>query len=149
MFSIEKGQLSQVKVSVKYDIRLFNSMDIEIVIAVTREMARNAGFGKNQESMIATLASELATNIIRYAKQGEIMIRIIQSLEKENQTGIELVASDHGPGIQNIHLAMQENYSTMAGSLGMGLPTVCNYMDEFKIESVIGNGTHIITRKWC
>ncbi|AZV59142.1 anti-sigma regulatory factor [Clostridium sp. AWRP] len=110
-------------------------------------MSVKAGFTCADEVMIATAASELSTNIIRYAKQGYITISIICDFNYEKK-GIELYANDFGPGIRDIELAMKEEYSSLPNSLGLGLPSVKRIMDEFGIESLPERGTRVIARKW-
>ncbi len=63
---------------------------------------------------------------------------------------IEIVLEDHGPGIPNLDLAMQEGYTTapedvrsLGFGAGMGLPNMKRYTDEMKIDTVIGEGTVI------
>ncbi len=63
---------------------------------------------------------------------------------------IEIILEDHGPGIADVELAMQEGYSTAPDSVrslgfgaGMGLPNMKRYMDEMTIDSVVGKGTTI------
>ena len=60
------------------------------------------------------------------------------------------VDEDHGPGIEDISLAMQEGYSTAPDNIrqlgfgaGMGLPNMKRYTDEMDIDSVVGSGTKI------
>lgn len=55
---------------------------------------------------------------------------------------------DHGPGIPDVNLAMQEGWSTapdiareMGFGAGMGLPNIKKNSDDMKIETVIGQGT--------
>ena len=63
---------------------------------------------------------------------------------------IEIILEDHGPGIADVELAMQEGYSTAPDSVrslgfgaGMGLPNMKRYMDEMTIDSTVGVGTTI------
>jgi serine/threonine-protein kinase RsbT len=120
--------------------------DADIVIA--RQQGRNfaiaLGFGQSNLTLIATAISELARNIIEYAQRGEIMLC---SLQREGRVGIEIVASDHGPGIADVDLALQDGFST-GQSLGMGLPGTKRVMDEFEISSCPGSGTVVTIRKW-
>jgi len=109
-----------------------------------REMATRLGFASTDLVLITTAISELARNILLYAKDGEIMVKALNSGERN---GILLVARDQGPGIPNIDLAMQGGYST-SGNLGLGLPGVRRLMDEMDIESKVGTGTTITARKW-
>ena len=126
-------------------ILLFEQNDKEQVIMAARHMAARAGFDEVNQFLIATAASELATNIVNYAKKGDIILRIVQ---RDKRLGIEIIAHDDGPGIRDIEQAMQDNFSTTKGSLGLGLPSVKRIMDEFKIESQRGRGTVVSARKW-
>ena len=63
---------------------------------------------------------------------------------------IEIVLTDHGPGIEDIELAMSEGYSTAADAVrslgfgaGMGIPNMMRYADYFNIESTVGIGTKV------
>jgi len=126
-------------------ITLFDQSDKEQVIMTARCLAVEAGFDETNQVLIATAASELATNIVKYAKEGEVILKIIQ---RDRQLGIEMIARDDGPGIRDIEQVMQDNFSTSKGSLGLGLPSVQRIMDEFKIESQPGHGTIVSTLKW-
>ena len=128
-------------------VKLAEGYDNGYAILVTRQMAAKAGFKLTDEVMIATAASELSTNIIRYAKHGEIFISIIRNLNG-GQTGIEIYAADSGPGIKDIELAMKEEYSSLPNSLGLGMPSVKRIMEEFYIESLVERGTRVLARKW-
>ena len=63
---------------------------------------------------------------------------------------IEIILDDHGPGIPDINLAMQEGYSTAPDSVrslgfgaGMGLPNMKRYTDSMVIDSTVNVGTKI------
>jgi serine/threonine-protein kinase RsbT len=120
--------------------------DIDIVAARQkgRELATVLGFVSTDSTLLATAISELARNIIRYAKKGEILIASVQSGDR---VGITVVARDDGPGIANISLAMQDGFST-SGGLGLGLPGVKRMMDEFHLVSDANNGTKVTIKKW-
>ncbi|TKS63124.1 MAG: ATP-binding protein [Nitrospira sp.] len=120
--------------------------DIDVVAARQkgRELATELGFVSTDSTLLATAISELARNIIRYAKYGEILIVSVQSGDR---VGITVVARDKGPGITNISLAMQDGFST-SGGLGLGLPGVKRMMDEFHLVSDANNGTKVTIKKW-
>lgn len=144
-FTLVAGKVGSVVEQCR--IKLLHEDDNVHVIFVVRQMVIKAGFKHTEEIMIATAASELATNILRYAHKGEIIVSIIKNLNS-GYIGIELLASDRGPGIENIELAMQEQYSSLSNSLGLGLPSVKRIMDEFFMESIIGQGTQVLVRRW-
>lgn len=127
-------------------VKLIHSYDNELVIYHVRTMLAESGFSKTDEYILAAAASELATNIIRYAKEGEMEISLVSN--GVNHIGIEIFASDKGPGIRDIEAALSEHYSSEKSSLGLGLPSVKRIMDEFWIESIVGKGTRIQARKW-
>ena len=66
---------------------------------------------------------------------------------------IDIILEDHGPGISDISLAMQEGYSTASDSVralgfgaGMGLPNMKRYTDAMDVQSEVGVGTKITMR---
>ena len=128
------------------DIHVAIRSDIDIVTArhQGRTLAAQIGFTATDATLIATAISELARNIVLYAKQGEIILRRIENLHTR---GMMIVADDSGPGISNIQNVMRDGYST-SGGLGLGLPGVKRLMDEFSIDSQLGTGTTITIKKW-
>lgn len=109
-----------------------------------RQLAADLGFGATDLAMIATAISELARNIVSYARPGEILLK---SSDENDPAGIIVVASDHGCGIPDVTRAMQDGYST-SGGLGLGLPGVRRLMDQFEIVSCVGAGTTVTVKKW-
>jgi len=128
------------------EIRVAINSDQDIVLARQkgRALAIDLGFSAVDATFIATAVSELARNILAYARKGEITLRAVQG---SNRRGIQVVASDDGPGIPDIHQAMRDGFST-SGSLGLGLPGVRRLMDEFGITSQPGQGTTVKVKKW-
>ena len=109
-----------------------------------RALALQLGFSNSNLTLIATAISELARNILLYAKTGEMTLGVQQDNGRE---GLVVVAKDSGPGISDIPRAMQMGYST-SGSLGLGLPGVKRLMDDFEIVSKAGRGTTVTATKW-
>lgn len=109
-----------------------------------RELASECGFPSTDLAVVATAISELARNIVRYAVRGEIILRVV---DDRGRLGVEVIATDDGPGIPDVALAMQDGYST-SGSLGLGLPGTRRLMDELEIHSELGKGTTVTARKW-
>jgi len=107
-------------------------------------MAAELGFSTGDATLIAAAISELARNIISYARNGEITLKMVNGL---NRQGISVIATDDGPGIPDIRQALRDGFST-SGSLGLGLPGVRRLMDEFEITSQPGRGTIVAVKKW-
>lgn len=109
-----------------------------------KEYAAKMGMGLVNQTKLITSASELARNMLKYAKGGKVTIEIVSS---GRDNGIRLTFEDEGPGIADIPLAMKDGYSTTK-SLGLGLPGTRRLMSEFKIESTVGKGTTVTVIKW-
>jgi serine/threonine-protein kinase RsbT len=117
-------------------------------IITARQQARlvaiDLGFTGSDLTRIATAISEVARNIITYAKRGAV---ILSAEHLGARRGILIVARDGGPGIANIAQAMTDGFST-GKTLGLGLPGAKRLMDEFEIVSEVGVGTTVTMRKW-
>jgi serine/threonine-protein kinase RsbT len=117
--------------------------DILLARQEARSTAEAVGFRGSDLTLIATAISEITRNILVHAGEGSISISVIH----RERPGIEIVARDHGPGIADIELAMQDGYSTVS-SLGLGLPGARRLMDEFEVSSPPGGGLEVVMRKW-
>jgi serine/threonine-protein kinase RsbT len=120
--------------------------DVDVVTArqAGRELASQAGFSQGDQTVIAAAISEIARNILMYARRGEVDLRLAMEADR---SGVIIVARDQGPGIADIEHFLQDGVST-SGGLGLGLGGAKRLMDEFHIDSVQGNGTTITMKKW-
>jgi len=130
--------LDEIRVSILSD------QDIVAARQQGRALAVRLEFSPGDSTLIATAISELARNIVSYARHGEIRIRSAQNGERP---GIIIVALDDGPGIRDIRQAMRDGFST-SGGMGLGLPGVRRLMDDFDIVSEQGKGTTVTVKKW-
>jgi serine/threonine-protein kinase RsbT len=144
--SAKLASVSIMSPSTASEVRIPINSDVDIVKArqAGRRVAEEAGFVFTELALIATAISELARNIVRYARSGEI---VIQPITNSPRHGIQIVARDRGPGIRDVEQALQIGFST-AGGLGLGLPGVRRLMDEFDIQSKVGQGTTVRITKW-
>ncbi len=128
------------------DLRIPIASDTDVVTARQRgrELAAECGFGSGDQTVIMAAISEIARNILNYAKRGEVILSVHLDGER---SGLMVVARDQGPGIADVSRAMQDGYST-SGGLGLGLPGARRLMDEFDIVSTPGEGTTVTMRKW-
>ncbi len=85
-------------------------------------------------------------NMVIHAGGGEADVLIFED-------HIEIHLNDHGPGIADINLAMQEGFSTAPDTIrslgfgaGMGLPNMKRYTDSMEIDSTLGEGTRILMK---
>ena len=125
-------------------VRIRADADVLLARQKARELAKPLKFSSSDLTLIATAISEVARNIVTYAKHGEIALRLVN---KGARRGIRVVARDEGPGIADIALAMEDGYST-SSSLGLGLPGSKRLMDDFEIVSALGKGTTVTMTKW-
>lgn len=128
-------------------VRVAVAHDSHVVAArqAARELATRLAFSRTELTILATAVSEVARNIVRFTDGGEIVLELIES---DGRRGVQVVARDGGPGIQDLDLATADGYSTYGG-LGLGLPGARRLMDEFAIVSETGRGTTITMTKWC
>lgn len=96
----------------EFCVPIFSEYDIVAARQKAREMCNQQGFSSPDQTMVATAVSELARNIVQYAKCGEIVLGIIQ---QSGRQGITVIAQDKGPGIPNIALAMQDGVLNREG----------------------------------
>jgi serine/threonine-protein kinase RsbT len=113
------------------------------VIEATR-VAQTAGLSKVAAQQVATVTSELARNILKYAGHGRVELEV---LERTGRSGVRVVATDRGPGIEDVEQALADHYST-GGTLGLGLSGARRMMDELTITSDPGKGTRVEATKW-
>ena len=120
--------------------------DTDVVTARQRgrDLAAQAGFSSGDQTVIAAAISEIARNILNYAKRGEISLSVVTNGDRR---GVVVVARDQGPGIRDVARALEDGYST-SGGLGLGLPGARRLMDDFDVTSTTGQGTTVTMKKW-
>ena len=107
-------------------------------------LADQLAFDEADIGTIALIVTEAATNLVKHATGGEILLCALQSGEVG---GIQVLALDKGPGIANAAQAMRDGYST-TGSPGTGLGAMERLATLFDIHSVPGAGTALLARLW-
>ena len=96
---------------------------------------------------IKTAVSEAVTNCIIHAYDTSEGIITIEA--KLTNNSLEIEVSDRGKGIENIELAREPLYTTKPDleRSGMGFTIMDSFMDELKIESIVGLGTKVSMKK--
>jgi serine/threonine-protein kinase RsbT len=125
-------------------IPILGESDIVVARQRAAQIAKNMGMKLVDQTKIATATSELARNIVRYAKTGEVTI---EEIEDNESIGLRITFRDRGPGISDITLAMRDGYTT-SGGMGLGLSGSQRLVNEFEIQSEVGVGTTIVIKKW-
>ncbi len=120
-------------------------VDVYVALARVRELARAAEFTPTDCTRIEIATLELTRNLLVHAGGGTLTLTQLD--DPLRGPGLAVEALDHGPGIADLDLALQDGYSTTR-TLGAGLPAVRRLMDEFAIESTVGVGTRVHAVKW-
>ena len=105
-------------------------------------LAEQLDFDEVAAGRVALVATELATNLVRHARQGRLLLAII---EAHGESMVEVVSLDAGPGMANVATNMVDGYST-GGTAGSGLGAVRRLATEFDIFSLPGAGTVVMAR---
>lgn len=107
-----------------------------------QRLAQVSGFDEIAVGRVGIVASELATNLVRHARGGELLL---QTLAAQDDIQIELLAIDRGPGIADVQRCLTDGYST-GGTRGEGLGAVTRLSSTFDIYSIAGQGTIVLAR---
>ena len=111
-----------------------------------KKVLRRIGLDPETIRRVSIAMYEGEINMVIHAGGGDADVNIYEDC-------VEIVLRDHGPGIADIDMAMQEGYSTAPDNIrslgfgaGMGLPNMKRYTDEMHIDSTVGEGTTITMR---
>ncbi|MFD3685218.1 SpoIIE family protein phosphatase [Nocardiopsis sp. NPDC058631] len=106
--------------------------------------ARSVGLGVSRTAAAALTATELATNMHRYAGGGRFVVEVAQE-PWGGARAVQMLAVDHGPGITDVPRAREDGVSS-GKSLGTGLGACARAADFFEIHSRPGAGTVAVAR---
>jgi anti-sigma regulatory factor (Ser/Thr protein kinase) len=112
---------------------------------VASSLAAEAGLGEAIRSDVGIVATELATNVLRHAERGALVMRRLEGAGG----GIELLSLDAGPGMRDPAECMADGYSSVPGSMGTGLGAIRRLAHGFDLYSIPGRGTAVVTRFWA
>lgn len=118
--------------------------DVVLARQTARKLAVEAGLRLVDQTKLVTAASELARNTVVYGRGGDMDWEIV---EEERGKGLRLTFRDRGPGIADMKLAMTDGWTSGSG-LGLGLTGAKRLVDDFAVESVLGEGTRVMICKW-
>ena len=104
---------------------------------MAKAMAQALGFGETAAGHVAIVVTEAATNLVKHARGGDLLVR---PLSNGATPALELLALDKGPGMADVAACLRDGYST-AGSAGTGLGAIARMTSAFDIFSVPGQGT--------
>jgi anti-sigma regulatory factor (Ser/Thr protein kinase) len=107
-------------------------------------LGRRLNFSEHRIGAIGLAATELGTNLFRHAKQGTMLVRCRR---EGDQTALEMVSIDNGPGVADFSAASIDGTSTR-GTLGIGIGAVRRAASSFDAYSVLGRGTVVVATFW-
>ncbi|GAA4308338.1 SpoIIE family protein phosphatase [Streptomyces venetus] len=129
-----------------WDVPVDDSTRVRDVRVAAEEASACAGLGTHRTATAALVATELATNLIRHADGGRMLVNLVERAHSGGpRQSVQLVSLDHGPGIPDIAVAMRDGYTT-ASSLGAGLGTCRRIANDFDLHSAPGRGTVAVAR---
>jgi len=123
---------------------VLSSEDVVMVRKLAREWCVAAGFSLVDQTKLVTAASELARNVIQYGGGGSVRL---ESLNDGAKRGVRLIFEDHGPGIADLQQALKDGFTT-GGGLGLGLGGAKRLVNEFDLQSRVGEGTRVTILRW-
>ena len=107
-------------------------------------MTESRGFNETQAGKAGLCVTEAATNIVKHAGTGKIVLR---ALERDGVAGLEIIALDKGPGIPNLQASLRDGVST-AGSPGTGLGAMTRLGEHFECYAPADKGTVLRLEIW-
>ena len=107
-------------------------------------LARQMQFDTERVAGVAIVAAELASNLVKHADDGTLLLRPVRHA---GQAGVELIAVDSGPGMADLAHSARDGHST-AGTLGIGLGAITRQASRFDGYSRPGRGTVLAVQVW-
>jgi anti-sigma regulatory factor (Ser/Thr protein kinase) len=107
-----------------------------------QHLAAKLGLAQTPAGRVGLVVTELATNLLRHAQGGELLL---QSVPAPGGPAIEVIALDRGPGMADTVRCLRDGYSS-AGTAGTGLGAVKRLSADFDMYSVVGRGTAVMAR---
>jgi anti-sigma regulatory factor (Ser/Thr protein kinase) len=100
----------------------------------------NLGFNELESGKLALVVTEISKNLVKHASGGDLLLR-------KMERGIEVLAVDRGPGIDDVGRCFRDGYST-TGTPGTGLGAVARLSDVYDVYSRRGQGTVVMAQVW-
>lgn len=114
--------------------------------------AEELGFTKRERAELAIVASELASNILKYGVRGTLEM---DRFADERGAGMTMIASDRGPQFHDLEAAMKDGWSDRGpidpmdflkrNGIGGGLGAICRLTHSFRVEPLArGKKVHVV-----
>jgi anti-sigma regulatory factor (Ser/Thr protein kinase) len=102
------------------------------------------GYDEVRAGTLALAVTEAATNLVRHARGGEILLGRVA---RGDSVGVEVYVLDRGPGIASVDSRLRDGVST-AGTPGLGLGSLARMTADFEVYSQPDKGTVMHFAVW-
>lgn len=109
------------------------------------QLAESNEFDSEQTGKIGLAVTEVATNVLKHAGNGRLLVRALQS---DGIGGVEVIALDKGRGIADVAASLRDGHST-TGTMGGGLGALSRLSESFEIFTQPGRGTAVRLELWA
>jgi len=123
-------------------ISVHENTDVALARRVVTRVASRAGFAAEDVGVAAIVVTEAASNLIKHADGGEVIVRNATSSDGPL---VELLAIDRGRGMTSVSRCFRDGYST-GGSPGTGLGAIARLSKFHDIYSIPEKGTVLLAR---
>jgi anti-sigma regulatory factor (Ser/Thr protein kinase) len=133
-------------------LRSADSIAVEVADSTHVSAARQAvaritqalDFDETHAGQAAIVVTEAVTNMLKHGGGGSFIAR---PLSVDGAIGIEMLAIDKGPGMEDFEACAVDGHST-AGTRGNGLGAMRRQSDEFEVYTRRGEGTILRALIW-
>jgi anti-sigma regulatory factor (Ser/Thr protein kinase) len=131
-----------------WDIPVQDSTRVRDVRVAAEAASAHVGLDAHATAVAALVATELATNLVKHAGGGRVMIEPAGPAHPVPDAApcVQIASLDHGPGITDVAAALRDGSTTARASLGAGLGTCRRVSHEFDLHSAPGRGTVAVAR---
>ena len=136
--------MTTATVGTELTLPLRGDQDIAASRQLVRRLSQELGFSLVDQTKLVTATSELARNTVKYGGGGEMRAELVR---RDKLAGLKVTFVDQGPGIPDVEQAMIDGWSTGSG-LGLGLSGAKRLVNDFEIETRVGEGTRVTITRW-
>jgi anti-sigma regulatory factor (Ser/Thr protein kinase) len=128
-------------VSAALALSIEDSSQVATARRAAAELARRLTLDDDTAGRLALVVTEAAANVLRHGRGGRILLRITEHAA----AGVEVLALDQGPGMDNVARCAADGYSS-GGTPGTGLGAIQRQADFFDAYSRPNRGTALLMR---
>ena len=125
-------------------VNVQSELDLSAVKRLAGAAAESQGFDQSNRDRVRLVASEMASNLVRHSTQGRIFVRVFAC---GDLGGVELVSSDHGPGVPVTDTRGASHDGTVHAN-PEDLRAIVAASDLFDVYGAPGRGTVVVSRLW-